>query len=115
MASKFRKMQKRLRKRTRARARRDWEARIDLRDGSGIQVFKGKTRKKVIAAIIKAQENATRKIWQREKKHNELIAEQAPWSINAAAILGAFNHRFEKLLEPKSPREVLVGALASKS
>jgi hypothetical protein len=38
----------------------------------------------------------------------------APKNINAVAILGALNHRFEKLLEPKSSREVLASALASK-
>lgn len=51
-----------------------WEYRVDLEDGSGVQVFKGKTQKEVIAALGKAQINATKKIRQQEREKRDAIA-----------------------------------------
>lgn len=53
-----------------------WEYRVDLGDGSGVQVFKGKTQKQVIAALGKAQVNASKKIRQQEQEKRLLIANE---------------------------------------
>lgn len=53
-----------------------WEYRVDLGDGSGVQVFKGKTQKQVIAALGKAQVNASKKIRQQEQQNRLLIANE---------------------------------------
>lgn len=53
-----------------------WEYRIDFGDGSGVQVFKGKTQKEVISALGKAQVNASKKIRTQEQEKRLLIANE---------------------------------------
>jgi hypothetical protein len=53
-----------------------WEYRIDFGDGSGVQVFKGKTQKEVISALGKAQINASKKIRTQEQEKRILIANE---------------------------------------
>lgn len=49
-----------------------YEVRIDLGDGGGVQVFKGKSRVEVSRKLIKAQTNATREIRRRNREHQVL-------------------------------------------
>src|SRR5260370_112079 len=53
-----------------------WEYRIDLGDGSGVQVFKGKTLKEVTSALGKAQINASKKIRTQEQEKRVLLANE---------------------------------------
>lgn len=53
-----------------------WEYRIDLGDGSGVQIFKGKTQKELLSALGKAQKNASKKIRQQNQERDEMIANQ---------------------------------------
>lgn len=48
-----------------------WFVDVDLQDGSGVQTFKNKTLKGLIAELTKAQANATRKIQELNKKIKE--------------------------------------------
>jgi hypothetical protein len=55
-----------------------WEYRIDLGDGSGVQVFKGKTQKEVISQLGKAQVNASKKIADQNRKDKMKKALEQP-------------------------------------
>jgi hypothetical protein len=55
-----------------------WEYRIDLGDGSGVQAFKGRTKNQVLAAMGKAQINATKKIRAQAQERKALISEENP-------------------------------------
>jgi len=44
-----------------------------------------------------------------------VAAAQAPQTIDAAVILGVFDQHLDKLFEPKSPRDILVKTLTTKS
>jgi hypothetical protein len=55
-----------------------WEYRIDLGDGSGVQVFKGKTQKQVISQLGKAQVNASKKIADQNRKDKMKKALEQP-------------------------------------
>ena len=45
-----------------------WERRIDLGDGSGVQVFRGRTERELVDALVKAQEHASRKIKEQSRQ-----------------------------------------------
>lgn len=51
------------------RVGRGWEYRIDLGDGAGVQVFKGRTKDEVIAKLGIAQVNATKEIRRRNAEN----------------------------------------------
>jgi 23S rRNA pseudoU1915 N3-methylase RlmH len=51
---------------------------VDLGDGSGRQVFKGRTGDEVLEKVLEAQANATRKIRQQEIELKDLRAKTAP-------------------------------------
>jgi hypothetical protein len=53
-----------------------WEARVEAIDGSGVQVYKGKTKDEVSAKLIQAQQHATAKIRQQEEERQRLLAEE---------------------------------------
>lgn len=53
-----------------------WEARVEAIDGSGVQVYKGKTKDEVSAKLIQAQQHATAKIRQQEDEKQRLLADE---------------------------------------
>jgi hypothetical protein len=53
-----------------------WEVRIESIDGSGEQVFQGKTKDEVSQKLVTAQANATAKIRQQQEENNQLLLEQ---------------------------------------
>jgi hypothetical protein len=61
-----------------------WEYRIDLGDGSGVQVFKGKTQKEVISQLGKAQVNASKKIADQNRKDKMKKALEQPDLVTTA-------------------------------
>lgn len=55
-----------------------WEYRIDNGDGSGVEVFKGKTVKEVLRKVAEGKKHASKKIRQQEQEKRILIANEAP-------------------------------------
>ena len=55
-----------------------WEARVDLHDGSGTQVFKGVELLDVVATLLQAQAHATQKIRSQEEEKRAAVANAEP-------------------------------------
>jgi hypothetical protein len=53
-----------------------WEARVESVDGSGVQVYKGKTKDEVSEKLMTAQAHATAKIRQQEEEKQRLLADE---------------------------------------
>ncbi len=53
-----------------------WEARVDNKDGSGVQVFKGKTKDELIGKLLQSAAHASAKIRQQETERQRLIADE---------------------------------------
>lgn len=53
-----------------------WEARVDNKDGSGIQVYKGKTKDELIGKLMQAQAYASQKIRQQEGEKQRLLLDE---------------------------------------
>jgi len=53
-----------------------WEARVEAIDGSGVQVYKGKTKDEVAQKLMDAQAHATAKIRQQEEEKKRLLLEE---------------------------------------
>jgi hypothetical protein len=53
-----------------------WEARVDNKDGSGVQVYRGKTKDELIGKLMQAQAHASTKIRQQEEDRIKLLAEE---------------------------------------
>lgn len=53
-----------------------WEATVDLKDGSGKQVYKAKTKDELIVKLLDAQTHATKKIQNQEQERRLLIASE---------------------------------------
>lgn len=49
-----------------------WEVRIDLEDGGGVQVFKGRTKTELSKKLVKAQFNATKELRRRNREREVL-------------------------------------------
>jgi hypothetical protein len=53
-----------------------WEARVDNKDGSGVQVYKAKTKDELIGRLMQAQAHASQKIRQQEDEKRKLMLEE---------------------------------------
>ena len=53
-----------------------WEARVDNKDGSGIQVYKGKTKDELIGKLMQSQAHASQKIRQQEIERQKLLLDE---------------------------------------
>jgi hypothetical protein len=53
-----------------------WEARVDNKDGSGVQVYKAKTKDELIGKLMQAQAHASTKIRQQEEDRLKMLAEE---------------------------------------
>jgi len=53
-----------------------WEARIDNQDGSGVQVYKSKTKDELIGKLMQAQAHASQKIREQKLERDRLLAEE---------------------------------------
>ncbi len=67
-----------------------WEARVDNKDGSGVQVYKGKTKDQLIAKLMQAQAHASQKIRQQEQERQRLLLEEP---ADAAPVRKVFQPR----------------------
>jgi hypothetical protein len=53
-----------------------WEARVDNKDGSGVQVYKAKTKDELIGRLLQAQAHATQKIREQEAERQQRLLEE---------------------------------------
>ena len=53
-----------------------WEARVDNKDGSGVQVYKAKTKDELIGRLLQAQAHASTKIRQQEEERQRLLLDE---------------------------------------
>ena len=53
-----------------------WEARVDNKDGSGIQVYKSKTKDELIGKLMQAQAHASQKIRAQEEEKQRLLDDE---------------------------------------
>jgi hypothetical protein len=53
-----------------------WEARVDNKDGSGVQVYKAKTKDELIGKLMQAQAHSTQKIREQEAERQRLLLEE---------------------------------------
>lgn len=61
---------------TLAKVKAGWEARVDNKDGSGVQVYIGKTKDEVIGKLLQAQAHASQKIRAQQEERERLILEE---------------------------------------
>jgi hypothetical protein len=61
---------------TLAKVKGGWEARVDNKDGSGVQVYIGKTKDEVIGKLLQAQAHASQKIRSQKEENERLLIEE---------------------------------------
>ena len=59
-----------------AKVKGGWEARVDNKDGSGIQVYKSKTKDELIGKLMQAQAHASQKIRQQEQEKQQSLLDE---------------------------------------
>ncbi len=59
-----------------SKTKNGWEARVDNKDGSGIQVYRSKTKDELIGKLMQAQAHASSKIRQQEDERQRLLLDE---------------------------------------
>jgi hypothetical protein len=70
-----------------AKTKTGWEARVDNKDGSGVQVYRSKTKDELIGKLMQAQAHASSKIRQQEdERQRRLLDEPADMAPTRRAL-----------------------------
>lgn len=59
-----------------AKTKTGWEARVDNKDGSGVQVYRSKTKDELIGKLMQAQAHASSKIRQQDEERQRLLLDE---------------------------------------